>query len=1072
MKLRTFIERPVLSAVISIVIVLAGLIGIKTLPVEQFPDIAPPTVMVMTAYPGASAEAVQKSVIAPLEEAINGVENMDYMQSTATNSGNVEIMVYFRQGMDPDMAAVYVQNRVAQATGSLPAEVTRIGVSVIKRQNSMIKVIDLHATEESGYDTKFLANYSKINIEPQMKRIKGVGTVVLLSDQYSMRIWFNPAAMAHHHLVPDDIIGVLAEQNIESATGSFGESSGSTYEYIMKYSGRKQTPEEFGEMVISALPGGEVLRLKDVAHIELGIESYGYKSTTDGHPGVEMMVFQIAGSNATQVVNDIDALMEECRQSMPKGMMIDTMMSVNEFLYASIREVVKSLILAILLVVLVVYFFLQDWKATLIPTVSIFVSVIGTFAFMAVAGFTVNLLTLFALVLAIGTVVDNAIVVVEAVQAKLEVGYRSSYHATVDAMDGISSAILTSTLVFMAVFIPVSMMGGTSGVFYTQFGITMAVSVGISAINSLTLAPALSAMLLNPYVDENGVEVDNFSARFRKRFAAGFNAVVGKYKNGVKFFIKRTWLVWALIMGCVVLLVLFMSTTKTGLVPNEDMGAIMIDVQAAPGSSLQNTNERLMEVYGRIADIPEIELASTVAGYGLISGAGSSYGLIQIKLKDWQQRPDKEQSVNAVIGQIMGRTADIKDVSIIPMSPPLITGYGMTNGFEMHLQDKMGGDINEFFSIAQNFLAELNSRPEIAQAYTAFNPNFPQYLVSVDAAKCKRAGVSPASVLSTLAGYYGGSYVSNINRFSHVYRVMIQADPKYRMTPEALDKTFVRMQNGQMAPLGQFISLEKVYGAQTLSRFNMYNSIAINGSAAQGYSSGDAINAVKEVAQLTLPRNFDFEFAGISREEERTGNNAMAVYGICIVLIYLILCAFYESFLIPMAVILSVPCGIMGSFMFAKLFGLENNIYLQTGVIMLIGLLAKTAILITEYASSRRKAGMSIHQAAMGAAMVRLRPILMTALTMIFGMIPMMFASGVGANGNNALGTGAVGGMVVGTLILLFLVPALFTVFQKIEEKFRPVQFEETPDNQIDYEIDQVREQKKAKGEHDNTVHF
>ena len=624
----------------------------------------------------------------------------------------------------------------------------------------------------------------------------------------------------------------------------------------------------------------------------------------------------------------------------------------------------------------------------------------------------------------------------------------------------------------MAVFIPVSMMGGTSGVFYTQFGITMAVAVGISALNSLTLAPALSAILLNPYLDENGKEIDNFSARFRKKFNTGFNAVVDKYKGGVKFFIKRIWLVWMLIVACIVLLVMFMMTTKTGLVPDEDMGTIMVDVQAAPGSSLQNTDEKLMEVFNRIKDIEQIEISSTVSGYGLISGAGSSYGLITIKLKDWSLRPNDEDKVNAVIGQIMGRTADLKDVSIIPMAPPMITGYGMTNGFEMHMQDKMGGDINEFFQVTQDFLATLNQRPEIAMAYTSFNPNFPQYLVNVDPVVCKRAGVSPATVLSTLAGYYGGQYVSNINRFSHVYRVMIQADPKYRMTPETLNATYVRMNNGQMAPLGQFVELTKVYGAQTLSRFNLYNSIAVNGSAAEGYSSGDAIKAVKEVAAQTLPRNYSFEFAGLSREEERTGNNALAIYGICIVLIYLILCAFYESFLIPIAVIISVPCGIMGSFLFAKLFGLENNIYLQTGVIMLIGLLAKTAILITEYASSRRKAGLTIKQAAIGAAKVRIRPILMTALTMIFGMIPMMFASGVGANGNSALGTGAVGGMLVGTLILLFLVPALFVVFQTLEEKFKPMQFERTIDLQIDSEIEGVREQKKIKGENDNTVKF
>lgn len=1069
MNIKTFIERPVLSSVISIVIVLAGLIAVRSLPIEQFPDIAPPTVMVMTSYPGASAETVQKSVIAPLEESINGVENMDYMVSTASSTGSVEIMVYFRQGTDPDMAAVNVQNRVSQANGSMPSEVTKIGVTVVKKQNSMIKVIDLHATPESGYDTRFLANYADLNLEPQLKRVKGVGTVVLLADKYSMRVWFNPAAMAHYHLIPDDITAVLAEQNVEAATGSFGESSGSSYEYIMKYSGRKQTPEEFGEMVISALPGGEVLRLKDVAHIELGIESYQYSSTTDGHPGVEMMVFQTAGSNATQVVNDIDSLIEEARKTVPEGIMIDSMLSVNDFLYASIEEVIKSLLLAIILVVLVVYFFLQDFRATLIPTISIFVSIIGTFAFMAVAGFTINLLTLFALVLAIGTVVDNAIVVVEAVQSKLEMGYTSSMQAAKDAMGGITAAILTSTVVFMAVFIPVSMMGGTSGVFYTQFGITMAVAVGISAINALTLAPALCAVLLKPYVDANGNEIDSFSARFRKKFTVVFDKVVDKYKNGVKFFIKRSWLVWTIVAACIVLLVYFMATTKTGLVPDEDMGNVMVELQMTPGSSLQNTDRILMQAYDRIKDIPQIEIVSTVSGYGLISGSGSNFASMTIKLKNWSERPGKKNNVDAVINQIMERTADIKEATVIPMAPPMINGYGMTNGFEMSLQDKTGGDIKEFFRVSQNFLAELNKRPEIALAYSSFNPEYPQYQVDVDAAKCKIAGVSPATVLSTLGGYYGGQYVSNINRFSHVYRVMIQADPKYRMTPETLDAVMVRMNSGEMAPLGQFVKLTKVYAPQTLTRFNMYNSISVNGSAAEGYSSGDAMKAIKEVAQSTLPRNYGYEFAGLSREEDRSEGNSLYVYLICIVLIYLILCAFYESFLIPIAVIISVPCGIMGSFLCAKLLGLENNIYLQTGVIMLIGLLAKTAILITEYASSRRKAGMSIKQAAIGAAKVRLRPILMTALTMVFGMIPMMFASGVGANGNSALGTGAVGGMLMGTLILLFLVPSLFVTFQTLEEKFKPVKFEKTDDANISGEIEDVREQKRIKGEVDNT---
>jgi len=1068
MTLKTFIERPILSAVISAVILIAGIIGLATLPVEQYPDIAPPTVMVMTSYPGASAETVQKSVIAPLEESINGVENMDYMSSSSTNTGEVRINIYFRQGTDPDMAAVNVNNRVSMVTGLLPAEVTKIGVTVVKRQNSMLKIVALHSPGGT-YDTKFLANYMKLNIEPQLKRIRGVGDVVLLSDQYSMRIWFDPAAMAQHRLIPDDIAGVLAEQNIEAATGSFGENSGSTYEYVMKYRGRKMTPEEFGDMVISASAGGEVLRLKDVAKVELGIQSYGYISNTDGHPGIQTMIFQTAGSNAAAVVNYIDALLDEAASDLPDDIEITTMMSVNDFLFASMKEVFKSLILAFILVVLVVYFFLQDFRATLIPSISIVVSLVGTFAFMAVAGFTVNLLTLFALVLAIGTVVDNSIVVVEAVQARFDAGYKSSYHAANDAMGGITGAIVTSTLVFMAVFVPVSMTGGTSGIFYTQFGMTMAVAVGLSAINALTLAPALCALLMKPYVDENGQAAENFSNRFRKVFTTGFNAVVDKYKYGVLFFVRRKWAMWTIIAASVALLVVLMMNTKTGLVPDEDMGTIMVDVTLAPGSSLENTERVLQEINGRLAGMKEIEVRSSVSGYGMIAGAGSPYAQVVIKLKNWKFRKNKEEKVDALIREIMARTADIKDAKIIPMAPPVITGYGTTNGFEMHLQDKYGGDVKEFFAVAQRFLGALNQRPEIAFAYTSFNPDFPQYAVDVDPVKCKRAGVSPMTVLSTLGGYFGGQYVSNINRFSHIYRVMIQADPKYRMSPEDLHRCFVRMDNGEMAPLAQFVELTKVYGAQTLSRFNMYNSIAVNGSAAEGCSSGDAVRAINEVASQVLPRGFGFEFSGITREEARTGNNSLVIYGICILLIYLILCAFYESVFIPAAVIISVPCGLMGSFLFAKFFGLENNIYLQTGIIMLIGLLAKTAILITEYASKRRKAGMSLTQAAVGAAKVRLRPILMTALTMVFGMLPLMFSTGVGASGNSSLGTGAVGGMLVGTLVLLFLVPALFCVFEFIEEKFKPVELEKG-DWQIQDEIEEVRRMKKEKGENDNIV--
>lgn len=1063
MTLKHFIERPVLAGVISVIILLGGVIGLATLPVEQYPDIAPPTVMVMTSYPGASASTVQKSVIAPLEEAINGVENMDYMRSTSSNNGSVSITVYFRQGTDPDMAAVNVQNRVSRATGQLPAEVTRIGVTVVKRQTSILKVLTI-SSPNGTYDQTFLGNYLKLNIEPQIKRIQGVGDMVLLSDSYSMRIWFNPDAMMQYGLIPDDVAGVLGEQNIEAATGSFGENSDATFVYTMMYRGRLMTPEEFGQIVIKALPDGEVLRLRDVARIELGTESYGYLSRLNGAPGAMAMIFQTAGSNATQVVEDIDAFVESIKPDLPPDVELDSMMSVNDFLYASMGEVIKTLIEAFILVLLVVYVFLQDLRSTLIPSVAIIVSLVGTFAFMSVAGFTINLLTLFALVLAIGTVVDDAIIVVEAVQARFDVGYRSPYHATVDAMGGITAAILTSTLVFMAVFIPVSMMGGTSGVFYTQFGVTMAVAVGISAINALTLSPALCALLLKPYLDENGQMKDNFAARFRKAFNASFDAMINRYKYGVLFFIRRKWVMWSVLGAALVALFVLMSTTKTGLVPNEDMGTIMVNVSAAPGSSLRNTDEVMQQIEERLEGIEQIRLATAVTGYGMIAGEGSSYGMFILSLKNWDERPDKEDAVDALIAEIQRRTADIKDAQVFAVAPPMITGYGTSNGFDLHMQDKTDGDVNEFFRVTQEFLAKLRQRPEIAMAYSTFNPAFPQYIVDVDPARCKRAGVSPATVLSTVAGYYGGQYVSNINRFSHIYRVMLQADPQYRVEPSSLERTYVRMDNGEMAPLSEFVKLTKVYGPQTLSRFNMYNSIAVNGTAAEGYSSGDAIRAIEEVAAQSLPRGYGYEFAGITREESRTTNTAGIIFGICIVLIYLILCALYESVFLPIAIILAVPCGLMGSFLFAKIFGLENNIYLQTGIIMLIGLLAKTAILLTDYASQRRKAGMSLAQAAVSAAKVRLRPILMTALTMIFGLLPLMFSHGVGANGNSSLGTGAVGGMLIGTLVLLFLVPSLFVVFQWIQERFRPVRHKD-PDWAITAEMEEMNQLTNQKKE-------
>ncbi|WP_300897595.1 efflux RND transporter permease subunit [uncultured Alistipes sp.] len=1056
MTLKHFIERPVLASVISIVIVIAGLIGLATLPVEQYPDIAPPTVMVRASYPGASAETIQKSVIIPLEEAINGVEDMMYLKSDASNAGAATISVYFRQGTDPDMAAVNVQNRVATATGSLPAEVTRIGVTTMKRQTSMLKVFMLYSPDDS-YDETFLANYMNINVKPRVQRIAGVGEFMALGSDYSMRIWLRPDVMAQYRLVPSDVTYALSEQNIESAVGSLGENSDNTFQYTMKYRGRRMTAEEFGQIVIRSTADGEVLRLKDVADIELGSESYAYKGYANGHPGITALVFQTAGSNATQVVESIDDLLDEIAADLPKGVEVLHLMSVNDYLYASMNEVLKTLIEAILLVILVVYVFLQDIRSTLIPTVSILVALVGTFAFLSVAGFSINLLTLFALVLAIGTVVDDAIIVVEAVQARFDTGYRSSYMATIDAMSGITSAIVTSTLVFMAVFIPVAMMGGTSGTFYTQFGITMAVAVGISALNALTLSPALCALIMKPYLDENGEMRDNFAARFRKAFNAVFTAMINKYKHGVMFFIKRRWLMWSTLALAFAALFVLMNTTKTGLVPDEDQGTIMVNVTTAPGSSLQETNEVMNRIGERMAGIEQIRDFQQVAGYGMIAGQGSSYGMCIVKLKNWEERPDKEDAVNAVIGQLYARTADIKDAQIFAVAPPMISGYGTSTGFEMYLQDRAGGSIDDFYNVYLRFVGALNQCPEIARAYSTFNINFPQYVVDIDAARAKRAGLSPTDILSTLSGYYGGQYVSNINRFSKVYRVMLQADPKYRLDTESLNNIFVRLQNGEMAPVSHFVTLTKVYGSEVLSRFNMYNSIAVNGTAADGYSSGDAIAAIRRTAEQVLPKGYGFEFGGITREESETGSNTAVIFGICILLIYLILSALYESFIIPFAVILSVPCGLMGSFLFARMLGLENNIYLQTGLIMLIGLLAKTAILLTEYAADRRACGMSLTQAAVSAAKVRLRPILMTVLTMVFGMIPLVFASGVGANGNSTLGAGVVGGMIIGTLALLFLVPTLFIVFQTLQEKVKPVEFNATPDWAVQEEIEAAK---------------
>ncbi len=1037
MKIRTFIDRPILAGVISVVILILGLIGLSQLPVEQFPEIAPPTVSVSASYTGANAETVLKSVVVPLEEALNGVENMMYMTSSATNTGQARVTIYFRQGTDPDMATVNVQNRIASAQGLLPAEVTRSGVNVRKRQTSNIKALALYSPDDS-FDESFLTNYLKIHIEPQLARIAGVGEVNVMGADYSLRIWLDPSKMARYGLVPSDITAVLDEQNLEAPTGTLGAESDNTFQYVLKYRGRYEQESDYENMVIRSLPDGQVLRLKDVATIELGSRTYSYIGELNGHPGSTCMIAQTSGSNANEIIEEIDRVVEEISESLPKGMELVDLMSSKEFLDASIQNVIKTLIEAILLVILVVYIFLQSFRSTFIPAVSIIVSLVGTFAFLYAAGFSLNMLTLFALVLVIGTVVDDAIVVVEAVQAKFDEGYKSAYSATIDAMGNITSAIVTTTFVFMAVFIPVSFMGGTTGTFYTQFGLTMAVAVGISLLNAMTLSPALCALIMTPHKSAKQGEKLSFSSRFHIAFDAAFQRVVAKYKGGVLFMLRRKWLAGALLVVAGVGLFVLMKTTKTGLVPQEDMGTVFIDVRTSAGSNLQETQKVMDEVGRRISDIPQIRMFSKVTGNGMISGQGAANGMFIIRLNPWEERTEKGDDINSVIAEIYRRTSDIASAEILAFASPMIPGYGVSSGFELYVQDQQGGTTEDLLTVTRQFIDALNARPEIARASTSFDTKFPQYLVEVDAARCKRNGVSPADVLDVLSGYIGGNYASNMNRFSKLYRVMVQAAPEYRLDTEALNNMFVRNSDGEMSPISQYLTLTRVYGAETLSRFNLFSAITVNGTPADGYSSGQAIQAVREVAAETLPAGYGYEFGGMSREEASSGQSTVIIFVICVVFIYLILCALYESLFIPIAVILSVPFGLAGSFLFAKMFGLENNIYLQIGLLMLIGLLAKTAILLTEYASERRKQGMSIPQAAVSAAQVRLRPILMTSLTMIFGMLPLMFASGVGANGNISIGVGTVGGMLVGTVALLFIVPVLFIVFQTLQERLMP----------------------------------
>ena len=1036
MTVKTFIDRPLLSIVISVFIVALGVIALTSLPVEKYPDIAPPAINVWAAYPGASAETVQKSVVTPLEEAINGVEGMTYMKSSASN-GSASVTVFFEQGANADMAAVNVQNRVIQAQGQLPAEVLQIGVSTEKQQPGQLRIIALESPNGT-YDENFLSNYFYNNLRPAILRINGVGKVEVWGAQYALRIWLKPDVMARHGLMPSDISAVLAEQNIEASVGALGENSDNVFQYALRYTGRKTEISEFEDLVITSLPTGEELRLKDVADIELGQSDYAFTNRINGHPGVMGAVHQVAGSNATKINLEIDKLISEVEQSLPKDIKIVTFDNTNDFLFASIREVVVTLIIAILLVLVVVFFFLQDFRATLIPAIGIVVSLIGTFAFMKVAGFSVNLLTLFALVLVIGTVVDDSIVVVEAVKAKFDSGYKSAYKASVDAMKGLAVTLFTTTLVFMVIFIPVSFMGGTTGIFFKQFGLTMAVAVGISFINALTLAPALCALILKPSAVET-MCTSSLQSRVRTAYTTTFNALLKHYADMVHWLLGRKWVVAVSVAVAAVLMVVLFKMVPTGFVPNEDMGNLFVEINTPSGYTMEKTREVMNRVSDQIQELPSVESVGGVVGVG----AGSNGAEIFVQLKPWKQRKGYENSSTGVMEQINEILAEEHEAQSFAMEPGMIEGYGGGGGFEFSVQDRNGMDVRTLKEITDRFLEKLQERPEIGEIYSNYDVNYPQYRVDVDVSRCKKVGVSPSTVLNELGAYLGGDYISNFNKYGKVYQVTTQLRPSDRIRPESLDQLFVRSESGAMLPISQFVTLTKEYMPQTLSSHNMFSCIDVSGNVAQGGSTGSAIKAIQVVAAKELPVGYSVEFSGITREESRTSGRVVIIFIISALFVYLVMVALYESLFIPMAVMLSVPFGLAGSLLFAKLFGVENNIYMQIGLIMLVGLLAKTAILITEYASQGRLKGLSIGQAALQSAKERLRPILMTSLTMIFGMLPLMFATGAGANGSRTIGVCVVGGMLFGTLGLLVTVPALFAVFQKVQERFKPMKRKE-----------------------------
>lgn len=1073
MTFTNFIKRPVLSTVISIFFVLLGIIGLISLPIEQYPNIAPPTISIQTFYQGADAQTVLNSVITPLEESINGVENMTYMESTATNAGMAMITVYFKQGADPNMAAVNVQNRVSQAQALLPAEVTRVGVTVSKRQSSNVVMYSL-TTDDGRYDDEFLTNYNNINIVPMLKRINGVGDVQTPGMKtYSMRIWLQPDKMKQHKLVPSDVSMALAEQNIEAAPGSFGEQSNQKFEYTMRYKGRLKTPEEYGNIIISSNTNGQTVHLRDVAKVELGGLQYSVMMKNNSRPAVIGMVNQVAGSNATQIADDVKTALADAQKQMPPGMKVTIEQDVTEFLFASIEEVVFTLFITLLLVFFVVYIFLQDIRSTLIPMIAVPVALIGTFFFLWVFGFSINLLTLSALLLAIAIVVDDAIVVVEAVHAKLDLGYKSALTAAIDAMNEISGAIISITLVMAAVFVPVSFMGGTSGTFYREFGVTMAVSIVISALNALTLSPALCAIFLKPHSKDEHKKLSRVD-RFHMAFNTQYDKINTKYQRVVEKIINHRWISSLAVILGIVALVVTMKFTQTGLVPNEDTGTLFAMISLPPGTSQVETQKVTDQVDKMLASNPYIERREQIVGYNFMAGQGSNQSTFIIKLKPFAERKygmiDRIKSVfdgagiaglfidptssNMILGMIYKQTASIKGAQIIAFGSPMIPGYGLTNGVSFVLQDKTGGDLNKFYKVAQDYLAALNKRPEFSRALTTYNPNYPQYMVDVDVAKAKQAGTSPAAILSVLQGYYGGMYASNFNAYGKLFRVMIQGTVESRMSESGLTNIYVRTAGG-MAPVSEFCTLKRVYGPSNITRFNLFTSIAINATPADGYSSGQAIQAAEEVAKQVLPQGYGYEFSGLTRSEKEASNSTAMIFVLCIVFVYLILSAQYESYILPLAVILSIPIGLSGAFIFTLIFGHNNDIYMQISLIMLIGLLAKNAILIVEFALERRRTGMAIKYAAILGAGARLRPILMTSLAMIIGLLPLMFASGVGRNGNQTLGAAAVGGMLIGTLCQVFVVPALFAFFQYLQERVKPLVFEDEASRDVIKELEQ-----------------